>query len=207
MAAFGEDRADIAAGPDVSGLSAAALLGGRGLRSVPSAGSRSDAPILSDAPIKDASDGGAAAGPATIGSTTPGPVPVGLAPAEPAAPALTTSDLEAALALLVTAITAAPDELAGANFLQAADFTELTEELSRRVEYLQLVAADAVDRTRTEAIKAAEASSRAAGWTTGWGNEPEPVPATDARPSNAAAATAGPSTAATSDARRRRRRQ
>ena len=80
--------------------------------------------------------------------------------------------MKAALALLDTAITAAPEELAGANFLQAADFAELTEELSRRVEYLQLQAAGAVDRTRTEAINAAEASSRAAGWTTGWGTEP-----------------------------------
>ena len=104
--------------------------------------------------------------------------------------------MKAALALLDTAITAAPEELAGANFLQAADFAELTEELSRRVEYLQLQAAGAVDRTRTEAINAAEASSRAAGWTTGWGTEPEtepePAAAPDARPSDAATATAGP---------------
>ena len=103
--------------------------------------------------------------------------------------------MKAALALLDTAITAAPEELAGANFLQAADFAELTEELSRRVEYLQLHAAGAVDRTRTEAINAAEASSRAAGWTTGWGtepDEPEPAAAPDAQPSDAATATAGP---------------
>ncbi|MFF2314988.1 hypothetical protein ACFVTE_01820 [Arthrobacter sp. NPDC058097] len=65
MEAFGEDRADIAAGTDVSGLSAAALLPARRLRSVPSeapaAGSRSEAAI------QDASDGGAAAasGPVT----------------------------------------------------------------------------------------------------------------------------------------------
>ena len=92
-------------------------------------------------------------------------------------PALATTDLEAALALLDSAITSAPEELASANFLQAADFAELTEELSRRIEYLQLQAASAVDRTRTEAINAAGSASRAAGWTTGWGADPEPAAA------------------------------
>ncbi|MDQ0617214.1 hypothetical protein [Arthrobacter globiformis] len=138
MEAIGEHGANSSTGTDVSGFSAAALLPGRGLRSVPAAGS------------------------ATLGSGTPGPVSPDLAATELGSPAPATPDLKAALALLDTATTAAPDELAGANFLDAADFAELAEELSRRVEYLQLQAADAVDRTRTEAINAAETASRTA---------------------------------------------
>ncbi|MFC9354317.1 HNH endonuclease, partial [Arthrobacter sp. NPDC057013] len=104
MEAFGEDRAEFAAGTDVRSLRAAALLRGRRLRSVPSeaaaAGSRSDSPV------KDASDGGAAAGMAVGSSSaaapfgTSGPVAAGTAPAEPASPALATPDLKASLALL-----------------------------------------------------------------------------------------------------------
>ena len=189
MEAFGEDRADMAAGTDVPGLSAAALLRGRGLHSVPS----DDFP--SDAFITDTSDGGAAAGfdagsgsalaaalPGTRGPALAGPVSASLA-----SPALATPDLKAALALLDSATDAAPEELSAANFLQAADFAELTEKLSRRVEHLQVLAAAAVDRTRTEAINAAATASRAAGWTTGWGTEPEPAPDPGAQPSEAAA--------------------
>ncbi|MGN7250955.1 HNH endonuclease signature motif containing protein, partial [Arthrobacter sp. SAFR-023] len=186
MEAIGEDRADTAAGTGVSGFSAAALIRGPGLRSVLAIGSVSSAPILSDAPIKDTSDGVAAAGFAAPGSATPGPVSADLAATELASRAPATPDLKAALALLDTAITTAPDELAGANFLQAADFAELTEELSRRVEYLQLQAAAAVERTRTEAITAAETASRAAGWTTGWGKPPEAAAAPHAQLSRAA---------------------
>ncbi|MDQ1056744.1 hypothetical protein QFZ23_000645 [Arthrobacter globiformis] len=93
-------------------------------------------------------------------------------------PALATPDLEAGLALLDSATTAAQEELAAANFLEVADFADLAEELSRRIEYLQLLAAAAVDRTRTEAINAAATASRAAGWTTGWNTEPAPATAT-----------------------------
>ena len=165
MEAFGEPGANSSAGTDVTGFSAAAQLRGRGLRSVPSAG-----------------------GSAAIGSAKPGPASVGPAPAGLGCPALATTDLEAALALLDSAITSAPEELASANFLQAADFAELTEELSRRIEYLQLQAASAVDRTRTEAINAAGSASRAAGWTTGWGADPEPAAGpSDATTTSAAA--------------------
>jgi hypothetical protein len=184
MEAFGEDRADIAAGTGVSGLSAAALLGGRALRSVPSAGSRSDAIA------KDASDGGAAAG-----FEATNQFGAGLA-----SPVLATPNLKASLALLDAATAAVVEELAGAGFLEAADFAELTENLSRRVEHLQVLAAAAVDRTRTEAINAAEASSRAAGWTTGWGSEPETVAAAGPEAAIAESATTEPSTAATADA-------
>jgi hypothetical protein len=179
MEAFGEDRADIAAGTDVSGLSAAALLGGRALRSVPSAGS------LTGSPIKGTSDGGAAA----AGFTADVPA------SRPA-----TADMKASLALLDAGTAAVVEELAGAGFLEAADFAELTENLSRRVEHLQVLAAAAVDRTRTEAINAAEASSRAAGWTTGWGGEPETVAAAGPEATIAESATTEPSTAATTDA-------
>ncbi|MFC9351434.1 DUF222 domain-containing protein [Arthrobacter sp. NPDC057013] len=197
MEAFGEDRADIAAGTDVRSLRAAALLRGGRLRSVPSeaAGSRSDSPV------KDASDGGAAAGMA-VGSSSAaapfgisGPVAAGTAPAEPASPALATPDLKASLALLDAATAAATEELAAANFLQAADFAELAEKLSRRVEYFQVLAAGAVDRTRTEAINAAQTAGQVPGWTTGWRTEPETAPAPDAPPSEPAAA-AGAVTAA-----------
>jgi hypothetical protein len=178
MEAFGEDRADIAAGTDVSGLSAAALLGGRALRSVPSAGS------LTGSPIKGTSDGGAAAGfTADVPASSPA-----------------TADMKASLALLDAATAAVVEELAGAGFIEAADFAELTENLSRRVEHLQVLAAAAVDRTRTEAINAAEASSRAAGWTTGWGGEPETVAAAGPEATIAESATTEPSTAATDDA-------
>jgi hypothetical protein len=92
--------------------------------------------------------------------------------------ALATTDLKASLALLDSATSSAAEELAAATFLQAAGFAELTEKLSRRVEHLQVLAAGAVDRTRTEAINAAATTSRAAGWTTGWttGWGPNPGP-------------------------------
>ncbi|MFE4833204.1 DUF222 domain-containing protein [Arthrobacter sp. NPDC056691] len=189
MEALGEHGANVGAGTDVPGVSAAALLRGRGLRSVPGAGT----------PAKDTSDGGAAAGfrsdaPASDGGAAAGFAAdsgsAGQASAEPASPARATPGLVASLALLDSATAAAPEELAAANFLQAADFAELTEELSRRVEYLQLQAAAAVDRTRAEAINAAGAASRAAGWTTGWGTDPEPEPAaaSTAEPASATAA-------------------
>ena len=66
----------------------------------------------------------------------------------------------------------APGELALAGFREAADFADLAEEISRRVEHLQLLGAAAVDRTRTAAINAAGPASKATGWTTGWGTEP-----------------------------------
>jgi hypothetical protein len=181
MEAIGEHRADSSAGTD-AGFSAAALLRGRGLRSVPTA-PLPDSPI---SPIKGTSDGGAAAG---FTADVPASRPA-------------TADVKASLALLDAATAAVVEELAGAGFLEAADFAELTENLSRRVEHLQVLAAAAVDRTRTEAINAAEASSRAAGWTTGWGNgpepEPEPAAAPDAQPSDVSAVTAASTAAATS---------
>ncbi|MGM7778552.1 hypothetical protein ACSVHC_21405 [Arthrobacter sp. KNU-44] len=52
-------------------------------------------------------------------------------------------------------------------FSEAADFAGKVEEISRTVEFLQLVAAQAVERTRREA-QAAWQASPAPGWRTGW---------------------------------------
>ena len=82
-------------------------------------------------------------------------------------------DLRRCLALLEAAVDSAPGELAVAGFREAADFADVAEEISRRVEQLQLLSAAAVDRTRTTAINAAGPASKATGWTTGWGTEPE----------------------------------
>ena len=46
------------------------------------------------------------------------------------------------------------------------------EELSRIVEYLQLVAAAAVDRTRKQSAAAAGAARADTSWTTGWRESP-----------------------------------
>jgi hypothetical protein len=77
--------------------------------------------------------------------------------------------LRQCLALAEATAGSVPDELALAGFREAADFADLAEELSRRVDHLQLLAAAAVDRTRTAAINAAGPAAKAAGWTTGWG--------------------------------------
>ncbi len=85
-------------------------------------------------------------------------------------------------AQLAAAALAAPDLLATASHAEAADYAARIEGLARSLEYLQLVAAGAVDRTRTQAIndaatarnragRSCRATSRAArstGWITGW---------------------------------------
>ncbi|WP_332602166.1 HNH endonuclease signature motif containing protein [Arthrobacter sp. S2(2024)] len=53
------------------------------------------------------------------------------------------------------------------GFLDAADFAGTVEEIARTVEFLQLVAAHAVERTRSEA-QASRQPSAAPGWRTGW---------------------------------------
>ncbi|MHA7199618.1 HNH endonuclease signature motif containing protein, partial [Arthrobacter alkaliphilus] len=57
------------------------------------------------------------------------------------------------------------------GFQEAAAFAGKVEEISRTVEFLQLVAAQAVDRTRNES-QAARQPSAAPGWRTGW-TEPD----------------------------------
>uniref|UniRef100_UPI003A806563 DUF222 domain-containing protein n=1 Tax=Paenarthrobacter nicotinovorans TaxID=29320 RepID=UPI003A806563 len=61
------------------------------------------------------------------------------------------------------------------DFTEAADFAGSVEEISRALEYLQVVAAQAVERTRTEAQRAVPAqqpgqspASSAQEWRTGW---------------------------------------
>ncbi|MBP2267076.1 hypothetical protein J3A64_002540 [Pseudarthrobacter sp. PvP004] len=61
------------------------------------------------------------------------------------------------------------DEALLLGFVEAADFAGRVEEISRSVEYLQLVAAQAVERTRKEAQQARPGVSAAAPeWRTGW---------------------------------------
>ena len=82
--------------------------------------------------------------------------------------------VDSALALLRASAPAAGAEAARFSLVEAADFAGRVEEFSRTVEYFQLIAAAAVDRTRkqtawtrpTPAGRAAETTP--AGWLTGW---------------------------------------
>ncbi|KRE89946.1 hypothetical protein ASG86_18925 [Arthrobacter sp. Soil764] len=73
---------------------------------------------------------------------------------------------------LAAAALAAPEVLASASYVEAADFADAVEELVRTAEYLQILSAGAVDRTRTQAISdtatAKTRTSRARGWIAGW---------------------------------------
>ncbi|MFE4230167.1 DUF222 domain-containing protein [Arthrobacter sp. NPDC056886] len=82
--------------------------------------------------------------------------------------------VDAALAVL-QAVSAAAVEDAGSWGLQAAsDFAGRMEEFSRTVEYLQLVGAAAVDRTRKQsASTGAAAAGAVTSWTTGWRESPD----------------------------------
>ncbi|WP_240460451.1 DUF222 domain-containing protein, partial [Arthrobacter pascens] len=159
-----------AIGEGASSTAARAAMPGRRtwpLRSVPDSGVLTPASLAGAPAVADtsASDGGAAAG---FGAAGLGGAGFGAAGGD-AFTAGASHCLERCLVLLEAAAESAPSELALAGFPDAADFAELAEELSRRGEYLQLLAAAAVDRTRTEAINAAGPASKAAGWTTGWG--------------------------------------
>ncbi len=74
------------------------------------------------------------------------------------------------------------------GFRAAADFAGTVEELSRVVEYLQLVAAGAVDRTRKQA--AAAVTKAGTSWTTGWRDDRRRRATAEAGPTPGAA-TAG----------------
>ncbi|TQJ39902.1 uncharacterized protein DUF222 [Arthrobacter sp. SLBN-112] len=73
-------------------------------------------------------------------------------------------------AQLAAAALAAPEVLASASYVEAADFADGVEELVRTAEYLQILSAGAVDRTRAQAINdtATTRASRSRGWVTGW---------------------------------------
>lgn len=85
--------------------------------------------------------------------------------------------LDAALALLHSCNGTAVPDAARFGVTEASDFAGRVEELSRMVDYLQLVAAGAVDRTRSQAAAGARSaaakfgSTAPAGWLTGWKTE------------------------------------
>ncbi|MCP2049907.1 UNVERIFIED_ORG: hypothetical protein J3D58_003979 [Paenarthrobacter nicotinovorans] len=54
------------------------------------------------------------------------------------------------------------------DFTEAADFASSVEEISRQLEYVQVVAAQAVERTRREAQARQSGASGAQEWRTGW---------------------------------------
>jgi hypothetical protein len=86
--------------------------------------------------------------------------------------------------LLAEAAAAAPSMLAGADYVEAANYAGQVEELSRGMEYLQVLSAGTVDRTRTQAIAAADAARASRSrtgktWVTGWDNGVETLNETD----------------------------
>ena len=77
------------------------------------------------------------------------------------------------LELLRSAGSTAVADAALLDFAEAIDFAADVEEITRAAEFLQVVAAGAVDRTRRQALMAGSGSGTgsgaAVGWTTGWG--------------------------------------
>ncbi|MFI2564876.1 hypothetical protein [Paenarthrobacter sp. NPDC018779] len=63
------------------------------------------------------------------------------------------------------------------DFQEAADFAGRVEELARSIEYLQIVAAQAVERTREEAkhARTVPALGGTTGWRTGWTEDDAPA--------------------------------
>ncbi|WP_427130475.1 DUF222 domain-containing protein [Pseudarthrobacter sp. S9] len=100
-----------------------------------------------------------------------------------------------ALALLQSVNSTAVEDAALWTFRTAADFAGQVEELSRTVEFLQLVAAGAVDRTRNRA--AVSAASGGKGWTTGWLDDSTGGPALSGGSVDAGAEGAGADDAST----------
>ena len=85
--------------------------------------------------------------------------------------------LDGAIALLRSCNGTAVPDAALFGVAEASDFAGRVEELSRMVDYWQLVAAAAVDRTRSQAAAGARTaaakfgSNAPAGWLTGWNTE------------------------------------
>ncbi len=96
-----------------------------------------------------------------------------------------------ALGLLRTLGATAVQDAALLGFRAAADFAGDVEELSRTVEYLQLVAAGAVDRTRNEAAASAGAGT-GDGWLTGWKDQPGMPAGVEGGPAGLAGPDQGP---------------
>ena len=76
------------------------------------------------------------------------------------------SGVDGALAVLRDVSATAVEDAACWGLKAASDFAGRVEELSRTVEYLQVVAASAVDRARKQS--AADAGKAGTSWTTGW---------------------------------------
>ncbi|MFK0041986.1 DUF222 domain-containing protein [Paenarthrobacter sp. NPDC090517] len=117
--------------------------------------------------------------------SAPGKLPGSLWP-EPLPPVSSPSGLPALEAALLESAAAADalrsiaaDEARLFGFVEAADFAGSIEEISRSLEYLQVVAAQAVERTRKEAQQTGPGSLGSTGgapeWRTGW-TEPGPGP-------------------------------
>ena len=100
-----------------------------------------------------------------------------------------------ALATLREVSLTAVEDAALLGFQAASDFAGNVEELSRVLEYLQLVAAGAVDRTRKQG--AASATKAGTSWTTGWRDTTGP--GAEAVAADAPAAADGPAVAAGPD--------
>ncbi|MCX2748960.1 DUF222 domain-containing protein [Arthrobacter sp. MI7-26] len=77
------------------------------------------------------------------------------------------NDLDQAVAAMDALRSTALSDSRLFGFAEAAEFAGRVEEISRTVEFLQIVAAGAVERTRREA-QAARQPSPASGWRTGW---------------------------------------
>ncbi|WP_256870487.1 DUF222 domain-containing protein, partial [Paenarthrobacter nitroguajacolicus] len=137
------------------------------------------------APIADASvpNPGESTPPGAPVWSTPEKAPELLWPesSTPGLPALEAALLKGAAAADALRSMAA-DEARLFGFVEAADFAGRVEEISRSLEYLQVVAAQAVERTRQEAQQTSPGSSAfgaGPGWRTGW-TEPEPASETPA---------------------------
>ncbi|WP_181762569.1 hypothetical protein [Pseudarthrobacter sp. B4EP4b] len=154
------------------------------LHAVPSEPTPADGEPAASADTDSAPTGPAEAASALTGPAT-GPVP---ADSSPAGEPLGLAELGR---LVAQAAAVAPSILAGASYLEAATYAGDVENLSRTMEYLQVLSAGTVDRTRTQAIAAADTAranrSRTGtgkgwvtGWVTGWDNGIETLNETDA---------------------------
>ncbi|MEV7604209.1 hypothetical protein AB0N65_02075, partial [Paenarthrobacter sp. NPDC089322] len=79
----------------------------------------------------------------------------------------------------------------GFDFLEAANFAGTVEEISRTVEYLQIIAAHAVERTRNEARHAQRATTAGTSWRTGRTETHTAAPSTTEDTANGVLAAAG----------------
>ncbi|HKU30423.1 MAG TPA: DUF222 domain-containing protein [Arthrobacter sp.] len=125
----------------------------------------------------------------SISEAIPGHHAVPSTPVDPAAEDVGTA-LEDGATALGTLRDTALDAARMFDFYEAADFAGHVEDLSRTIEYLQIVAAQAVERTREEAKNTSRSRSAVSSrptWRTGWA-EPE---SSTADPAETPAAAAG----------------